>query len=93
LRYACTGFSNVAGQDSNTLTLPVMINCSPCFTPVAENFTSCQATVFILKKPSCARSPCAKTTPAVPRMNSGASMGAKTRVSILVCRIVVPPFP
>ena len=51
------------------------------------------ATVFILKKPSCARSPCAKATPTVPRMNSSASMGAKTRVSPHVCRIVVPPFP
>src|SRR5262249_33444547 len=91
LRYASWGFSSVEGQDSSTFTLPVMITWAPCLTSAVENWTSCQATVFILRKPSCARSPCAEATPAVTSVTSSASTEPEHRVEALECRMVVLP--
>src|SRR5919202_3429717 len=61
-----SGSPSVFGHVSRSVALPVMVSGSPCLRASVEKVTSENATVSILRKPSCAFSPCADATAAEP---------------------------
>src|SRR3981081_1100739 len=60
------GSPSVLGQVSSRVALPVMVTSSPCLMESLEKFTLENVTVSMRRKASCAFSPWAEATKAVP---------------------------
>src|SRR6266567_4041217 len=82
------GSPSVLGQVSSKVALPVMVRSSPCLMVSVEKTTLENATVSMRRKPSCAFSPWAEATTAVP---TRATTPSRTEISRRFF-IVQPPI-